>query len=516
MKQNEASLGPGNKPPPIPGRSMQFLSGATLPVTSNVNLNLSTYTVAGRRLTVEEIWQGSTAGSLNAPMDIEDSAPYVTQPKSIHHQPATADKFFFYKPLDTAKDMPSIVNDDLMSRVRFGILNTLGIGKAPMRRNNTAKEHRERFRSELKVRIIMVSFAILSGSWLLIPLVNPTKHSIWDEAAPISFAFWYLLHRALYIVFPVVSGLASRVVALKCTPPWHIIVAAVIMFFAWDAGVPFYCCFMWVHHYDELRGRNISVLEAFYPIVMGTAACIGLMASLAIVDLHALWIRHSKCRRIHSDAGAPSFTDREISGIVLLTVWSLSDYIGCQPLRVVFRVHSHIAAGWDMDLSLYVPLRIFRYRVLASVCVRAALFVIEVSATGVVDVDDWVGGWPLCVGFGVELWRIELHFIIGILSIGVHTFNLLILMNSWNGKRFIKNTDANTNDLLAFNSLSFLIEVIQWMILRYLAVFICDATPHFGQLARKGGIHALLILMTLIHICQNAYFALLNVSTGFE
>ncbi|KAJ3094143.1 hypothetical protein HDU97_008457, partial [Phlyctochytrium planicorne] len=296
---------------------------------------------------LEEKWFGS--------LDFESlETKLITDPSPAH-------KMFFWKPLDTQQDTPLPTPAGILERILTSLKAFFHL-QSPTNYSPQTITHRSK--RDLTLFLILLSTALASGLWLLLPLVNPITTNIWNQQTPLSFKFWLILHRTVYMTFPTAMAFAVHMLALRAHPPWH--------------------------------------------IAMCLSAAMSCGPALALFDGYAFWERWKQVKK------------RVDSGYNLLKKMKLIDMN--QTLRSYRR---------EMN------------------------------------------------------WRIELHFLISILSIALHSVNIILLHYSWNSGRFLLKAESQIWNILMFHGLSFVFEIIELVLFKYFGTFICEATTNFGQLLSK-------------------------------
>ncbi|KAJ3208738.1 hypothetical protein HDU67_006578 [Dinochytrium kinnereticum] len=103
------------------------------------------------------------------------------------------------------------------------------------------------------------------------------------------------------------------------------------------------------------------------------------------------------------------------------------------------------------------------------------------------------------------LWRVEIHMLVGVVSIGNYIVNLLLIKFSWNVHYFVLTDKATLSTMLWFNLISLFTEVIQWIVIRHIGSYACEAHPNLGQLLERDNkkVMGLLILTTLYILRSN-------------
>ncbi|KAJ3208739.1 hypothetical protein HDU67_006579 [Dinochytrium kinnereticum] len=489
-------------------------------------------------------------------------------------------QFYFWRPIDTVQDNPIFKEESVMFRIyhatKIGLKRVFG-GSTSNDKALSAENCRRRKR-EIIFHVLIAACAIVSGAWLLLPLsphnLSPSRAGIPDTLqVKLSFNLWLFIHRFIYTVIGMASCLLIFLVGLRINVPSGIFLACLTGACAIDLVA---CYFL--RSWMVLDGtEKKTILLVYYQVILSITGMMSAFVGSVAFTAYAL-IRQRRFQKTvvpmdvaGDNQGEYTFTFKEVVGCWMLLAWLLFLYGGCQCFKYFFDeanvlngsrlLNTIMSVFFSFGVTLFQGLgiiickKMFRngfintslWAVLTSEMFYFSYF--RVLFTHISDMSDMLvvalaryivddlirfvlAMSTLCYYFLVYfrltkntlrayrrelLWKVEIHLLVGIASIGNYAANLLIVEYSWNSKFFTLNSKAGITTLLWFHLIMVLVEIVRWIAMRYFCSYACEARPNLGQLLeRENAVALLLLIMTTIHVSQDPYFALLNKALGFE
>ncbi|KAJ3208740.1 hypothetical protein HDU67_006580 [Dinochytrium kinnereticum] len=578
------------------GLNSNYLSGSTSNFTSadstgrrfrTAIFKLPAIEVLNKQV-IEDVWEGSL-DSINGPDEPIKATDFVSRILSVQipqnmettsRKPAGGGevaKVFFWRPLDTLADTPIPLNEGVAMRIKHGFMTVLRQALGRSQVSDVEAETFLRRKREVYFHAFIVFFAVLSGLWLLLPISDTPTMKIGHKDSPqqVSYLRWLFLHRVGYVTIGASAVIYVFVIGLRFRPSFFVHVLLHLIFYAIDVPISFFCK-SWIAVYDLTTMRPISVLEAYYTIVMSLSSTISVSAVLVVLSGLAFWDRYLKFKKVVPNGATledTPFNVKEFIGCWILAVWLITNFAVCQIfthffneinssgtsnlINIAMSTVFSMALAFSQFLGVLLSMKLFSTGFFSNAfwaVLVSELFYFSFFRNLFTHIEELPNMFALALGrylfddlirfviplstisfrllkyFGFIdpstalrsyrrelMWRIELHFLIGISSIAVYVINLALLHRTWNGRFFNLVEDSDLKKLYIFHAIVFTFEILHWIMLRYLSVYICEARVNFGQMLKKENrLHLTIIFISTMHVYQDPYFAMLRITDGFK